>query len=80
MSKNIEKNQTPDMYNIVEVNTVPGIHMHMKPSEGKPRNVAKYMVDMIFPETKEQKNEQNLIYQKNPKTIMKKTTYMNYLV
>ncbi len=29
------------MYNIVEVNTVPGIHMHMKPSEGKPRNVAK---------------------------------------
>ena len=57
MSKNIEKNQTPDMYNIVEVNTVPGIHMHMKPSEGKPRNVAKYMVDMIFPETKEQKND-----------------------
>ncbi len=57
MSKNIEKNQTPDIYNIVEVNTVPGIHMHMKPSEGKPRNVAKYMVDMIFPETKEQKND-----------------------
>ena len=57
MSKNIEKNQTPDMYNIVEVNTVPGIHMHMKPSEGKPRNVAKYMVDMIFPETEEQKND-----------------------
>ena len=54
MSKDITNNQTPDMYNIVEVNTVPGIHMHMKPSEGKPRNVAKYMVDMIFPETKEQ--------------------------
>lgn len=57
MSKNIEVEQTEDMYNIVEVNTVPGIHMHMKPSEGKPRNVAKYMVDMIFPETKEQENE-----------------------
>ena len=41
---------------IVEVNTVPGIHMHMRPSEGKPRNVAKYIVDMIFPETKEQEN------------------------
>lgn len=53
MSKNIEANQTEDMYNIVEVNTVPGIHMHMKPSQGKARNVAKYMVDMIFPETKE---------------------------
>lgn len=52
MSKDITSNQTSDMYNIVEVNTVPGIHMHMKPSEGKPRNVAKYMVDMIFPETK----------------------------
>lgn len=53
MSKDIENNQTSDMYNIVEVNTVPGIHMHMRPSEGKTRNVAKYMVDMIFPETKE---------------------------
>lgn len=53
MSKNIEENQLPDMYNIVEVNTVPGIHMHMRPSHGKPRNVAKYMVDLIFPETKE---------------------------
>lgn len=57
MSKDITSNQTPDMYNIVEVNTVPGIHMHMRPSEGKPRNVAKYMVDMIFPETKEQEND-----------------------
>lgn len=53
MSKDIEADQTENMYNIVEVNTVPGIHMHMKPSEGKSRNVAKYMVDMIFPETKE---------------------------
>ncbi len=51
MSKNIEENQTEDMYNIVEVNTVPGIHMHMRPSHGEPRNVAKYMVDLIFPET-----------------------------
>ena len=55
MSKDITREQTSDMYNIVEVNTVPGIHMHMKPSEGKPRNVAKYMVDMIFPETSKTK-------------------------
>lgn len=53
MSKDIEQEQTDEMYHIVEVNTVPGIHMHMRPSGGKPRNVAKYMVDMIFPETKE---------------------------
>ena len=58
MSKDITANQTADMYNIVEINTVPGIHMHMRPSEGKSRNVAKYMVDMIFPETKEQRKEQ----------------------
>lgn len=57
MSKDIQAEQTADIYNIVEVNTVPGIHMHMKPSEGMPRNVAKYMVDMIFPETKERKND-----------------------
>ncbi len=57
MSKDIQVEQTADVYNIVEVNTVPGIHMHMKPSKGKPRNVAKYMVDMIFPETKEQEND-----------------------
>lgn len=53
MSKNIEIEQTENMYNIIEVNTVPGIHMHMRLSKGKPRNVAKYIVDMIFPETKE---------------------------
>jgi len=57
MSKDIKQNQTPDMYNIVEVNTVPGIHMHMRPSLGTPRNIAKYMVDMIFPETVEVKND-----------------------
>ena len=54
MSKDIQAEQTGDMYNIVEINTVPGIHMHMKPSHGKPRNIAKYMVDMIFPETMEE--------------------------
>ncbi len=57
MSKDITANQTSSMYTILEVNTVPGIHMHMKPSMGKPRNVAKYMVDMIFPETREQVDE-----------------------
>lgn len=34
---------------IVEVNTAPGIRMHLYPSEGKPRNVAKDIVDYLFP-------------------------------
>lgn len=34
---------------IVEVNAAPGLRMHLYPSEGKPRNVAKDIVDMMFP-------------------------------
>jgi cyanophycin synthetase len=34
---------------IVEVNTAPGIRMHLYPSEGTPRNVAKAIVDYLFP-------------------------------
>lgn len=35
---------------IVEVNAAPGIRMHLYPSEGKPRNVAKDIVDLLFPD------------------------------
>jgi len=34
---------------IVEVNTAPGIRMHLYPSMGQPRNVAKDIVDLLFP-------------------------------
>ena len=34
---------------LVEVNTAPGIRMHIYPSEGTPRDVAKDIVDMLFP-------------------------------
>lgn len=34
---------------IVEVNTAPGIRMHIYPSEGKSRDVAKNIVDHLFP-------------------------------
>ncbi len=34
---------------IVEVNTAPGIRMHLYPSEGTPRNVAKDIIDFLFP-------------------------------
>ncbi|MBO9997768.1 MAG: cyanophycin synthetase [Cyanobacteria bacterium SID2] len=34
---------------IVEVNAAPGFRMHVSPSQGKPRNVAKPVLDMLFP-------------------------------
>jgi len=37
---------------VIEVNAAPGIRMHLYPSEGKPRNVAKDIVDMLFPKYK----------------------------
>ena len=51
MTNSIEEPQTDDSYRIIEINTVPGIHMHFRPAIGKSRNIAKYIVDMIYPET-----------------------------
>jgi len=34
---------------IVEVNAAPGFRMHVCPSQGKPRNVAAPVIDMLFP-------------------------------
>jgi cyanophycin synthetase len=34
---------------IVEVNAGPGFRMHLQPSEGKARNVAEPVIDMLFP-------------------------------
>jgi cyanophycin synthetase len=35
---------------VVEVNAAPGFRMHLEPTNGQPRNVAKPLVDMLFPE------------------------------
>lgn len=35
---------------VVEVNAAPGFRMHLAPSNGMPRNVAKPVMDMLFPE------------------------------
>ena len=35
---------------VMEVNAAPGFRMHLSPAEGKPRNVAKEVVDMLYPE------------------------------
>ncbi len=34
---------------IVEINAGPGFRMHLQPSEGTPRNVAKHVIAMLFP-------------------------------
>jgi cyanophycin synthetase len=34
---------------IVEVNAAPGFRMHVAPSEGRPRDVAGPVMDMLFP-------------------------------
>lgn len=38
---------------ICEINAGPGFRMHVAPSEGKPRDVAGAVVDMLFPEGKQ---------------------------
>ena len=35
---------------IVEINAAPGFRMHLEPSQGQGRNVAKPVIDMLFPE------------------------------
>lgn len=39
-------------YAICELNTAPGLSLHMMPEKGEPKNVAKAFIDVIFPETK----------------------------
>lgn len=38
---------------VIEVNAAPGLRMHLSPAEGTPRNVAKPIVDMLFPKGSE---------------------------
>ena len=46
----ISKSLSEQRSGIVEVNAAPGLRMHLQPSEGRPRNVAIPIVDMLFPE------------------------------
>ena len=65
MTNSIEELQNDDSYRIIEINTVPGVHMHFRPAIGKSQNIAKYMVDMIFPETKMYEKGEENGYQKS---------------
>lgn len=67
MTNSIEELQNDDSYRIIEINTVPGVHMHFRPAIGKSQNIAKYMVDMIFPETKTYEKGEENGYQKSLK-------------
>ena len=50
VTEDISKSITETGGAIVEVNAAPGIRMHLYPSEGKPRDVAKDIVDLLFPD------------------------------
>lgn len=67
MTNTIEKKQNDDSYRIIEVNTVPGVDMHFRPAIGESRNIAKYMVDLIYPETKNYERGEKDGFQKSLK-------------
>lgn len=67
MTNSIEQEQNDDSYRIIEINTVPGVHMHFRPAIGKSQNIAKYMVDLIYPETKHYEKGEENGYQKSLK-------------
>ena len=51
-NQDISKKPTKNSYIIIEINASPGIFMHHSPYKGRPRNVAKEIIDILFPETK----------------------------
>ena len=51
-NKDISKKPTKNSYIILEINDSPGIDIHHFPFKGKSRDVAKGIIDILFPETK----------------------------
>ena len=51
-NQDVSLKPTKKSYVVLEVNSSPGISLHHYPYEGKPRNVAGEIIDMLFPETK----------------------------
>ncbi len=52
IAPNITDPLTQNGGGVIEVNAAPGFRMHLAPSEGIGRNVAEYVVDMLFPPPK----------------------------
>jgi len=55
VNKDISKKPTKNSYIIVELNSSPGIYPQRFPYQGKSRNVAKEIINILFPETKKLK-------------------------
>lgn len=51
-NKGISQKPTRNSYIVIELNPSPGLRMHHFPYQGKSRNVAKEIIDILFPETK----------------------------
>ncbi|MCK5085422.1 hypothetical protein KAK05_01795 [Candidatus Parcubacteria bacterium] len=51
-NKNISEKPTKNSYIIIELNSSPGIYPQHFPYQGKSRNVAKGIIDILFPESK----------------------------
>jgi cyanophycin synthetase len=49
MAPNISKSVRDTGGGVIEVNAAPGFRMHLEPSEGAPRDVAKPVIEMLFP-------------------------------
>ena len=49
LSADISRSYKDNRAGICEVNAAPGFRMHVAPSEGKPRDVAGAVMDMLFP-------------------------------
>lgn len=60
MSKDITKEQRKNDYRIIEVNTNPGANMHMLPGIGEARNISEAIADLIYPETKNNLDDQGI--------------------
>ncbi len=52
MAQSLSEPITENSGAILEVNAAPGFRMHLAPTQGKPRNVAAPVVDMLFPQGK----------------------------
>jgi cyanophycin synthetase len=49
MAADISKSVRETGGGIIEVNAAPGFRMHLEPSEGRPRNIARPVLDHLFP-------------------------------
>lgn len=49
LAQSLEKPLKGETSGVVEVNAAPGFRMHLNPTKGTSRNVASYILDMLFP-------------------------------